>query len=623
MVAVVAFALIAVGAWRLHAIVGATPLLGYANQYDMARISACVGLWPDLPPPTELQAHPQSPLSRYARGSQRQGECYLSSELAFVAPAIALVTPGEPIDLRWIGAFKAALLVVLAALLTILLLRQPAWALAHGAVFAIVVCDPMNALWLNTFYTEFAALFFLYATVVLLIVIGAREPLASPPAAGIVVAFALGLTGLGLSRQQHLLLPAVLALPAVLSLWRPALRAALAIVALVAVIAYAQTALIPRQPTIVAANSVNTVLGAILPASADPQLTAERLGLPKRCLQSVGATWYVAMGETLQDTCPEALAVPRSRQAMLAIAEPATLLRAGLRALPQLQDWRLGYLGTVEGRDYAGAEAVRAIAGPAALSVAPAVTRLPPAVSLFVLTASLVLLAISAVVALAAAALERRAPLALVLYALTASAWYAIATAIAGDGYVEVARHAQLAAPSLFAAAVILVGTLFAPLLVLVGGSARSAVASPLAAMTFAAVSLGLAALLQPALRTTLTAVPMAIGVVDRPRENTVPAGPVELAGWALDPLGVTNVVIVTDAGEAIEAQRNLRYAGARGEPLALYYPSYPQVERAGFAALLPARLFDRGNVGIRTLVVNSAGARTEIDRRRLVVGAR
>jgi hypothetical protein len=615
LVAIVVVVLIAAGAWRLAAIVDATPLLGYANQYDMGRTSACVGLWPDLPAPSRFEAHPQSPIARYVRGERRPDECYPSSELLFVAPAAAIVAPGGKVDLRFVGAIEAALLVALALALAVLLRARPAWALAHGVVFAIVVCDPMNALWLNTLYTEFAALFFLYASVVLLVVIAARESPSSLPPTTHLVAFAFALCGLGLSRQQHLLLPAVLALPAVVSLWRPTLRAALALLALVAVVAYAQIGLLTRAPTIAAANRADVVLGAILPASLDPELTAQRLGLPERCLQSVGATWYVTMGESLQATCPEALAVPRTREALLLMSEPATLGRAALRALPQLQDWRLGYLGSVEGRDYGDAEAVRAIAGSAAFSAAPIVTSLEPAVFLLALTASLVLLGLSAIAALAGAARERRRPLALVLYALTVTAWYAIATAVGGDGYVETARHAQLASASLYAAGVILVTALAAPLLLPLGIGARTA----LGALAFVVVSGGIAALVQPALRAAMVASPMAIGVVDRPRQNQVRAGVVEIAGWALDPFGVARVIVATETGEAIEAARGLPTVGARGEPLALYYPSYPQVERAGFAAQLPQRLFARGSVDIRTIVFNAAGGHTEIDRRQLV----
>ena len=108
LVALLTVALIVAGAWRLYAIVGATPMLGYANQFDMARTSACVGLWPDLPAPARFEAHPQAPLSHYVRRDDPSDECYLSSELAFVAPAVMATPIGKPVDLRRVGVLKAA-----------------------------------------------------------------------------------------------------------------------------------------------------------------------------------------------------------------------------------------------------------------------------------------------------------------------------------------------------------------------------------------------------------------------------------------------------------------------------------------------------------------------------------
>jgi hypothetical protein len=157
-----------------------------------------------------------------------------------------------------------------------------------------------------------------------------------------------------MSRQQHLLLPVVLALPVLVYLWRRARGIALGLALWVLAIALAQ-ATIARPATITAANNADVVLGAILPASRDQARTAARLGLPERCLQSSGASWYETMGESLAATCPEALATRRALAA-LAFAEPSTIVRAVLRGLPQPQDWRLGYLGSVEDRDFAGSE---------------------------------------------------------------------------------------------------------------------------------------------------------------------------------------------------------------------------------------------------------------------------
>ncbi|HEY1437755.1 MAG TPA: hypothetical protein VGG82_09675 [Casimicrobiaceae bacterium] len=615
-----AFVLIGIGAVRVFAVVGATPLLGYANQFDMRRISACVGLWPDLPPAARLQAHPEAPIARYVRAERRPDECYWSSELLFVAPVAAILAQGETVELRVIGAIKAATLIVMAFALGAMLRRQPAIALVHGLVFALVLCDPIVTLWLNTLYTEFAAVLFAYASVVLSVAIGMRTTASDSPSSMQVAALVMSLIGLGLSRQQHLWLPAFLVFPLVISLWARARRSALLLIAVVGAIGFAQAELIGRHPTIAQANNADVVLGAILPASKDEALTAKRLGLPERCLRSVGATWYQPMGEALEATCAEALVMRRRSLAALVATEPATLLRAVLRALPQLQDWQLGYLGSVEGLQYAGSDSVRTVAGALASGISPVPAKLPLSTFLQMLAASGAIFLASAVVCIVGAVSRRCSPLALTLYALTGIAWYAILTSIFGDGYVEVARHAQLAGVSLYASVVVLAAALFAPLLVLFGVATARAIA---AAAAFAVLAIGAAVASQAPLRDAMTITPMAFGVVDRPLQNKVPADAVELSGWAIDPHGVADVELLVDGGTTYSARYGLPYLGARNEPLALYFPAYPNTANAGFTAELPAQALASGAADVRTIVINSAGTRTEIDRRRLVTESR
>jgi hypothetical protein len=614
-VVLIALALIGLGAWRIFAVVATTPVLGYANQFDMRRTSACVGLWPAVAESERLKAHPEAPIARYVLGERRPDECYVSSELAFVAGAVAIARmQGGGVDLRVVGAIKAAALLLAALSLHALFSGRPAWALAHALVFALVIADPSNSLWLNTLYTEFSALFFAYVSIALLIAIAAREALDAPATPRLIALFAASLVGLGFSRQQHFLLPAVLALPAICSLWKPDRRAATTLLVAVSAIAIVQTAFVPRHPTIVSANNADVVLGAILPASNDSAATAERLGLPARCLRSVGATWYQTMGESLESTCPEVFSLPRRRILAALLGDPMTALRVLLRGAPQLQDWRLGYLGAVEGRHFSGAEDVRSVAGPIAGSIASFVTGLPPAAFRFVLESSLVLLVVSAVVSLRAWVRRRAAPLAITLFALSATAWYAIATAMFGDGYVEVSRHAQLAAPCLCAAAALLVASLFAPVVSRGADSRRTTFA---AAVLVAAAAAG--GVLSLPLDAAMATAPMAIGVVDRPVRNSVAAGPLQFSGWALEPSGVAAVELVSNDRAVAAARYGLPYTGARGEALRLYFPSYPNVDAAGFVAEVPASALAGGTLDVRTIVVGKTGARTEIDRRSIV----
>ncbi len=615
-----AFVLIVVGALRVYAVVSAAPVLGYANQFDMGRTSACVGLWPDVVPAARLQAHPEAPIATYVRDERHPQDCYWSSELLFVAPVAALMSVGDKIDLRIIGAVKGSVLVLIALALGVMLQNRPGLALAHAIVFALVVCDPIVTLWMNTLYTEFSALLFAYASVVLVVAIGARPAQADPPARTQVIALALSLAGLGLSRQQHMWLPALLILPLVFGLWVPARRAALLLVAVAAAVAVVQAEHLSPQSSILEANSADVVLGAILPASRDETLTASRLGLPERCLASVGANWYVTMGEQLRSTCPEALATPRGRVVALIATEPVTLLRAALRAVPQLQDWSLGYLGSIAGRRFGGGGATREIGGALATSIAPVVAQIPLLAFMQMLAAAGAVFLGSGVACVAAVLSRRSAPLALTLYALTGVAWYAVMSSVFGDGYVEVPRHAHLASVALYATLVVMLASLLAPTLAVMGGR-RERTMDP--AATFALLAIGAAVVSLVPLRYAMDTTPMAFGVVAEPQSNKVPSGDVEWSGWAIDPRGVERVEVVVNGGAAIQARVGLPYLGARGEPLTLYFPAYPSTAEAGFSATIPGEALAHGSAEVRTFAVNWAEGRTEIDRRRLVAEAR
>jgi Na+-translocating ferredoxin:NAD+ oxidoreductase RnfA subunit len=614
-----AFALIVLGACRVYVVVAATPLLGYANQFDMRRTSACVGLWPDIGRDAQLQAHPEAPISRYVRGERRRFDCYWSSELLFVAPVAATLSPGETVDLRVIGAIKGTALVLVAIGLAMTLRRRPALALAHGAVFALVMCDPIVTLWLNTLYTEFSAMLFAYASVALVIAVGATPGVGGAPSRPRMAALVASLVGLGLSRQQHLLLPALLVAPLVVLLWNRANRSALILIAVACGVVFSQVAIVGRHPTIAMANNVDVILGTVLPASTDEARTAKRLNLPEHCLRAVGANWYVSMGEDLESICPEVLEAQRYRIATLAFAEPGTLWRAGLRAIPQLQDWKLASIGSVEGLRFGGSDAVLATAGALAQSIASFVVTLPLRTFVQMLAAAFGIFVVSAAVCLRAALAARSEPLALSLYALTGIALYAIATAVFGDGYVELARHAQLANVALYAAAVLLAMALVASLLAIFR-SRRRRTAAPL---LFTGLAIATALLTWVPMHIAMDAVPMAFGVIDRPARNNAVHGDVEFAGWAIDPEGVARVELVVDGSDTIPARYGLPYRGARGEPLGLYFPTYPDTASAGFVALLPADVLDRGVTDVRTVVINTTGMRTEIDRRRLSKDAR
>src|SRR5436190_22765352 len=146
-----ALLLLALGVWRIAVVVAASPMLGYANQFDAGRTSACFGLWPNLPEPARYGAHREAPIGQYVEGQRRPAECYVSSELAFVSLAMAawkiaadleLARP-DTMDLRYVSVLKAVVLMLLGIVFTFALSERPLWMVAHAAVFGLVLADPI------------------------------------------------------------------------------------------------------------------------------------------------------------------------------------------------------------------------------------------------------------------------------------------------------------------------------------------------------------------------------------------------------------------------------------------------------------------------------------------------
>ncbi|MFS8087009.1 MAG: hypothetical protein ACMG6H_15355, partial [Acidobacteriota bacterium] len=391
-----AILLLIVGAVRIGWMVGHQPLLGYANQFDMGRTSACFGLWPDLPVPARYEAHTEAPLARYVEGKRRPDECYVSSELLFTGLAMATwklaadagVATSAAMNLRYVGAVKALALVLLALTFTWLLRDRPAWMLAHAGVFALVLSDPVVTLWLNTLYTEFAAAYFAYAAVMCLVMIAGY----APDRSGCYLGFGAALLGLGLSRQQHALLPACLLLLAWPVVWRNRRRLALLLGASVCAVVVLQTVVISRPASISAANNVNVVLGTILPAAGDQDQALKKLGLPAACAAVIGASWYVTMGEDLRMRCPDVLVLPRLRVALLLASDPTIAVRALMKVAPLSQNVLLQYLGIEESKRYASMQGQNPFFG---YSLATAIERLPLAVYLGTVLATILVFAVS------------------------------------------------------------------------------------------------------------------------------------------------------------------------------------------------------------------------------------
>ena len=118
--------LVLAGLARAALVVVQDPMVGYANQFDMHRTSACIGLFP-ADEAAAKAATPEAPISRYALGSRTDG-CYLASEVAIGTVTVLGVAVLSQLAVVFIGGPEYAALQgrlwVFAALGTLLAMLQ-------------------------------------------------------------------------------------------------------------------------------------------------------------------------------------------------------------------------------------------------------------------------------------------------------------------------------------------------------------------------------------------------------------------------------------------------------------------------------------------------------------------
>ncbi|MGE0805819.1 MAG: hypothetical protein AB7L76_09730 [Burkholderiaceae bacterium] len=602
---VAAWLLLAVAIARVLTMMLASPAAAYANQYDMVRTSACIGWWPQTPPGVDpAAAYQPAPRLAYVPGPRLSHVCYPSTTVALAFAALAVdrgldqLGLGSPqqFDLRMLGALQAALFIALLLFFDRRWRDHPGARLTHALIAALVLADPFNTLYLSTLYTEFAALLSAYVAVAVLVDAALRGGLSWPMA----LLFALALAGVGLSRMQHLLLPAALALlmAGVCALQSLGIRRALPGLLVAAAMPFAQSLGTADQRSIHTANRSNALFGALLPASAEPMRMVARLGLPPACTELVHTTWFLRRGRDAQRECPEAYAIGSAALLAAFAGEPRTVAVAAGRMLSQSMGWRLPYLGEVVDGQHArlgagplqlrasvadllaragfefhaalwlgtlllGATAVvagvhRAVGMRRSRATHRDATSLHAAVSPRVAVSPHVALSPHVAVSPQAAA-PPHAPdpplAAATLFAATALiAGSALATTLFGDGYSEVARHLHLGAnAALGALAALVIGVALS--LVAATSSVASATTSatvPTAA-TIAIAGIAASAVAIAAVAAVLwPRLPLAVGVLAQPASDRWTADGWTVSGWALDPAGVSAAYVEAGDGHRV-----------------------------------------------------------------------
>jgi len=606
----IGLALVLLGLARAALLIAHEPVIGYANQYDMVRTSACTGLFPAGDADARVRASPEAPLPFYALGAAKREACYPSTEVALVsatvAAAVALGAPPTQIRLQWIGATKLGVLAVVALLLVFALHRHPAAALYHGLAFFLVMADPAVTLWFNTLYTEFALLVSLYAC------IGAIGALALSARGSLVLSVMLAgsLVALAFSREQFSLLAPALVVAAWPWLWRRSPHFTVTAFGIAVVASMLAFGLLARPGAVREANRTNAYLGVVLPSAGDPREAARVLGLPERCASLSGATWYLPRGEVLREACPEVFALSSLAFLRFVPVDPAVLARTVARVLPALQSVTPSYLGVLGGGRGTTVDGLE----PWNRSLLQlAATQMTGAVFAALVIASILAAPFAAIAAAFWARPARDAPAASLLVAmlLGGTVAYALLTTVFGDGLSEASRH--FLPGWLAVAALVLGGVVAAPACAMRWVRAPREHARQIAAavLFIAATAAAVYYAFDWASRQAI-----AIGVLDVPASRQVSSVPLELRGWAIDPFGVESVTVTLG-----KVEKPARYGDASAD-LAASFPGYPDVARGGFSLAFSAE--DLAAAGppealeMRITARSKNGRVSEIDRRRL-----
>ena len=309
--------LLRVGPVLLH-----DPLIALANSYDEVRYSACFDLYPDRP--ADVDPTRNSPAAPYSHYSFRKTElpiCYWSTEWVGQAAAAAFfkiqhaVTGQTTFSMRWLGFAKFSVFMLVWLFFTAEWWRRgpPALTLANGLVFPLLLCDPANTVYLNTFYAEFTAVVTLYLIISTILVYHER-----PKSIHAVVWLALAAFALGMSKIQHLLLPMMCAATVLVfdyakthrSSWR---ARALFVGAFAALLV--QVAQLHRDNAamrdIDMFNRADVAFTGLLPNASDPEKTADIIGLDHDCIRYAGSRAWQLPGYPPQ-VCPSIANVSRA-----------------------------------------------------------------------------------------------------------------------------------------------------------------------------------------------------------------------------------------------------------------------------------------------------------------------
>jgi hypothetical protein len=566
--------LLGIAALRMLTLALHTPTLGYANQYDMLRTSACVDLWPGSSAGESLDAALElattdAPQPIYQRRFFDRSNCYWSSDAGLTVLTMQLqqvVAGGTDMDLRWIGGVKTFLLLAAIVWVGVLFWPHPRAAALNALIAALVLADPFVMLYANTLYTEFSAVLGAYLAIAGSVGLGFAG--ARWRSRHCTAALVLGLALLGCARVPHAPLAAVLAAVMIYFFSRQHARFPYKLAcALLLPIALGASIAVRNQHALAGvadANTSNTLFFTMLPAADDPRAFAQNLGLRPQCGELAFSSWYLPRGSNVTADCPEARKFSRVRLAWTLLTHPNTGLRVLANALAQSRGWRMAYVGEVAG------ESMRRAPFWSLADIPPSLPY--PAylgVSLFALSLAILILIGDTL----------STPQRLLLALLCCALILPLLISLLGDGYTELPRHAHLSC-------VALATLLLALLSQLNQLGMRRCVAGAITSALLVFV---------------LSRQPSAIAGWDHKLSAAAGAN-VEISGWVLDAYGTEKIYGVGPD----QTEQVLKFGARPG--VATVFQGYPNAHNAGVNGVLKMtapylEIRVRNALGIETVV--------------------
>ena len=447
----------------------ADPLLAYANNSDQVRTLRVFGLHPKDLPKALYEMTPEHPHRYFVQADTWHAPIYPSSDLLLKAiqfgAMAAFRTSDGTMDIK-----VATAPVLIGWLLGIWLIfrkltARPLAALGFAG-WILLVADPINLLFLNTWYSEFsvfamATLFVGIAWLWLFQLVSRRWAL---------IWGTVCLAFLSLTRNQYMfLLPAVALLAgSALALSRPYKKPSpastvkwvlLGAACLLPMLVY-NAAATKRIYSESAVNRTNTIFGALLPASKDPTKMLEHMGLsPEGCLRFSGHNLYITPEGEFKAHCPEILTLSLLRIAKAVVLEPTTLVTIVGNIAQHHNGFLQHHIGHIEGANYAyidngsrsyfDGSAFRTVRDNARIgssqpyyrqSVDPLLTRISVGATVLLIW----LVAMGPAVAALVAWVLKQGHWAFMFLLCGLLFNYALFSSILGDGYFELERHANL-----------------------------------------------------------------------------------------------------------------------------------------------------------------------------------